>query len=234
MNIALIVAGGNGERTGQSVPKQFLTINDIPVIVYTMENIKQSGCFDELYVVCADGWKDFIESYAEQYNIDIYCGTISGGPTRFDSFSNGIDYISRGHSGKDIISITDGNRPLTPSSLFRSGISGLSGADCTVPVEPCYDTMYVLNGKNYEMINETADRTILFRGQVPETAVLCTAEEVCRKARIDGEKSLPLAALMLKYGKAVRSIPGISRNFKITTFDDFAIFKAILNSEEEK
>ena len=77
MAIAIITAGGTGVRFGNSVPKQFITVNDIPVIVYTMLNVQNSGCYQEMYIVCADGWKDFVFSYAQQYDISIFKDTIS-------------------------------------------------------------------------------------------------------------------------------------------------------------
>ena len=119
MNIALITAGGTGTRTGNKVPKQFLTINDVPLIVYTMKNIQTSGLYDELYVVCNDGWSDFIASYAMQYSIDIFKSTISGGSTRFKSYYNGLKKISNNHDPLDIISVLDGNRPKPGKKLAQ-------------------------------------------------------------------------------------------------------------------
>ena len=57
MNIALIIAGGRGMRMGQEIPKQFLTVNDKPVIAYTLEAFQKHPDIDAIAVVCVDGWE---------------------------------------------------------------------------------------------------------------------------------------------------------------------------------
>jgi 2-C-methyl-D-erythritol 4-phosphate cytidylyltransferase len=69
MNIALIIAGGSGHRMGQDVPKQFLSVNDKPVIIYTLENFQNNSQIDVISVVCIDGWQDVLKAYAAQFNI---------------------------------------------------------------------------------------------------------------------------------------------------------------------
>lgn len=230
MNVALLIAGGTGSRTGQDVPKQFLTVYDTPVIVYTMRNIEETGLFDELYVVCADGWKDFIETYAKQYNVNIFKGTVTGGDTRLGSFSNGFEFLSANHSGDDVVCLSDGNRPLIPSSVFADSIAAADSFDCVLPLEPCFDSMYVVN-KGEDEVSNMADRNQLFKGQTPETAKLGTALDICRKAKADGIKDLPICSLALKYDYSVGFVSGSSKSMKITTADDFAIFKALIGEK---
>ena len=226
MAIALIIAGGVGARTGKSVPKQFLTVDDVPLIMYTMKNIQDSGCYSELYVVCSDGWKDFIISYALQYNISIFKDTISGGRTRFESCYNGIDALRKTHDPLEIISILDGNRPLTSKDTYKKSIEAIDKADCVLPIEPCYDSMYYAE-KNCDKVIKSADKTVLFKGQSPETSRLGLAYEICNNAYMSGLGDQTLTALMLLGGKDVRYIEGSPMNFKITTNEDFSLFKAL-------
>ena len=53
-NIALLIAGGSGSRMGQSIPKQFLTVNEKPVIVYTLEIFQKHPEIDSIEVVCIE------------------------------------------------------------------------------------------------------------------------------------------------------------------------------------
>ena len=69
MNIALLTAGGSGTRMGNSVPKQFLTVYDKPIIVYTMEVFQSHPAIDKIIVACKKGWENILESYSKQYNI---------------------------------------------------------------------------------------------------------------------------------------------------------------------
>ena len=64
MNIALIIAGGSGARMGQDIPKQFLTVNEKPVIVYTLEAFEHHPEIDEIAVVCIEGWEQMLLAYA--------------------------------------------------------------------------------------------------------------------------------------------------------------------------
>ena len=67
--IAIIIAGGVGKRMGYEIPKQFININDKPVLIYTLESFQQHPQIDEIEVVCIDGWQDIVKAYAKQYGI---------------------------------------------------------------------------------------------------------------------------------------------------------------------
>ena len=69
MNIAIIIAGGCGSRMGQDIPKQFLNVNDKPILIYTLESFQKHQDVDAIEVVCIDGWHDVLRAYAEQFNI---------------------------------------------------------------------------------------------------------------------------------------------------------------------
>ena len=69
MNIALLIAGGAGTRMKQDIPKQFLTVNEKPVIVYTLEAFQKHVEIDVIAVVCLEGWEHVLEAYARQFNI---------------------------------------------------------------------------------------------------------------------------------------------------------------------
>ena len=228
MAIAIITAGGTGVRFGNSVPKQFITVNDIPIIVYTMQNVQNSGCYQEMYIVCADGWKDFIFSYSQQYGISIFKDTISGADSRFKSVSNGLSKLIEIYDGNEIVSIFDANRPLTPQFICEDGIKAIEEADCVIPLEPCFDSMYIANTDS-KTVETTAERSILFKGQSPETCRLGLAHKLHQKAENEGITGLTTTALMLRYGKRVVYTKGVSNNFKITTVEDLAIFKALIN-----
>ena len=70
MTVALLIAGGIGARMKQEIPKQFLHINDKPVIVYTMERFQQNPQVDGIVVVTLPHWIAFVEAYAKQFGID--------------------------------------------------------------------------------------------------------------------------------------------------------------------
>lgn len=68
-NIALLLAAGIGSRTGQDIPKQFISVYDKPIIVYTMEAFQKHPSIDDIVVVTLEPWIEVLSSYAKQYNI---------------------------------------------------------------------------------------------------------------------------------------------------------------------
>lgn len=72
-NIALVIAGGSGKRMGQEIPKQFLTVDDKPVIIYTLENFEHNERVDEIIAVCIDGWHNVLSAFCKQFDICKVC-----------------------------------------------------------------------------------------------------------------------------------------------------------------
>ena len=66
---ALVIAGGKGIRTNQDIPKQFINIDNIPVLIYTLNAFQQHPEVDEILTVCIDGWHEILWAYARQFNI---------------------------------------------------------------------------------------------------------------------------------------------------------------------
>ena len=69
MNVAVIIAGGSGQRMGQDIPKQFINVYDKPVLIYTLESFQRNDLIDAIEVVCIDGWHNVLWAYAKQFNI---------------------------------------------------------------------------------------------------------------------------------------------------------------------
>ena len=99
MNIALIIAGGTGQRMNQDIPKQFLNVFDKPVIIYTLEAFQRHPDIDNIGVVCLDGWHDILRAYAKQYKIDKLDWVVSGGENGQSSIRNGVFEAERRYHG---------------------------------------------------------------------------------------------------------------------------------------
>ena len=221
-----MLASGKGIRTGNTVPKQFITVNDIPIITYSMLNLQSIDFIDEIYVVCSSGWSEFIVSYSKQYEIEKFRGTIEGGDIRFLSINNGIHFLYNNHLPDDLIFIVDANRPLIPESVFMDCAKTIKTADCVVSTDFCYDSIFY--SKDGKIVDSLMDRTVLFKGQTPECALLKDLFDVYIKDKKDNSIDLPTAALFLKHGKTVKTASGSSKSFKITTADDIEMFKAMI------
>jgi len=87
-HVALILAGGSGQRMQQNVPKQFLHINEKPLLIYTLEAFQRHPEIEKILVVCIDGWHEMLRAYARQFQIDKLEWIISGGGTSQEANPN--------------------------------------------------------------------------------------------------------------------------------------------------
>lgn len=90
MNIALLIAGGSGNRMGQDIPKQFIHVDNCPIIVHTMRCFQTHPDIDAIAVVCLNGWDTVLRSYANQFSISKLKWIFQGGKTGMESIHNGI------------------------------------------------------------------------------------------------------------------------------------------------
>ena len=118
MNVAVIIAGGTGNRMGQNIPKQFINVYDKPVLIYTLEYFDRHPEIDAIAVVCIDGWHDILRAYANQFNITKLKWIVSGGSTGQESIRNGVYALDGICSDDDIVIIHDGIRPLVDESVL--------------------------------------------------------------------------------------------------------------------
>lgn len=90
MNIALLIAGGSGNRMGQDIPKQFMHVDGVPIIIRTMQCFQQHPDVSAIAVVCLNGWETVLQSYANQFMIDKLKWIFPGGNTGMESIHNGV------------------------------------------------------------------------------------------------------------------------------------------------
>lgn len=122
MNIAVILAGGTGNRVGAGVPKQFVKVWDKPILAYTMEIFQQNPNIDAIEIVCHKDWTEEVERIVEQYAFTKTRWIITGGKTFQESTMKGIFHLKGKISPEDIVVITFGVSPLTPHEDINDSI----------------------------------------------------------------------------------------------------------------
>ena len=226
MNVALIIAGGVGSRMGQEIPKQFLTVNEIPVIIYTLKFFQNRNDIDRLVVVTLPDWKNVLVAYCRQFGISKLDCVVDAGKVRFESIYNGIKYLEKFTKDDDIVVLHDANRPLISDAVLDESIKVATEHGNALSVLPCNDAMFV----SYDeyIAEEHVDKKILFQGQTPETFKFSVINDACeRNIKGDGV-DLSISALLLNSKAKVYLSKGSPLNFKITTAGDIDIFKALL------
>ena len=141
MNIALVIAGGSGQRMHQDIPKQFLNVYDKPVIIYTLEAFQKHPNIDSIVVVCLEGWHEILRAYCKQFGIDKLESIVSGGENGQESIRNGINEIKKIHKEEDIVLIHDAIRPMVSEEIISDCIRVCTQFGNAVSVIPCAEAM---------------------------------------------------------------------------------------------
>jgi 2-C-methyl-D-erythritol 4-phosphate cytidylyltransferase len=231
MNIALITAGGKGERTKQEIPKQFIHIENKPLIIYTLEAFERHPAIDAILVVCLEGWHDILWAYTKQYTIQKLKWIVNGGEIGHDSIHNGLMELKKHCTDNDTILIHDAIRCSLSQDIISDGLSTYSKYGSSVTVIPC--TEVVFRSTDGNVADEEIPRSQLFRTQTPQIfsfGKLWWAHEEAKKQNIIAP--LATCSLMQALGEKVYFSSGSEKNFKVTTVDDIELFRAMINFDK--
>lgn len=226
-NIALIIAGGVGARMGQDIPKQFLTVNDRPVIVYTLEAFQHHPEIDSIAVVCVEGWESVLSAYARQFGITKLDCVVTGGENGQDSIRNGVMELERRHGRDSVVLIHDAIRPMVSEEIISDCIEKTRLHGNAISVVPCAEAM--LTTTDGVVSEGQYPRDQLKRTQTPQGFNLGFLCDLHRRALETGIiNSVASCTLMVEMGEQVHFSLGSERNIKLTTVEDIDIFKALL------
>ena len=227
MNIALIIAGGKGLRMQQEIPKQFITVNEKPVIVYTMEAFQRHADIDAIAVVCIEGWENILSAYAKQYHITKLRHIIPGGENGQGSIRNGVFELEKHYGRDDLVLVHDAIRPMLSTDIISSCIATATQYGSAIAVVPCQEAM--LETQDQVSTNSSYPRANLKRTQTPQgfpSGVLADAHREALERGITN--SIASCTLMVELGKTIYFSAGSEKNIKLTTPEDIDIFRALL------
>ena len=233
MNVALLTAAGVGSRMHQDIPKQFIHVDNKPLILYTMEAFQKHPSIDAIIVVTLDSWKDVLWAYARQFNITKLKWTASGGKTGQESIRNGLEKLREElHDDYTIVMIHDGNRPLVSAEIISDSLATFKKYGNAVATIPCTEVVFESDDGHSSCVSTSREK--LFRTQTPHTyflGELYEAHLVAEKRGIHGTAASCM--LMKELGKQTYFSKGSEINLKITTVEDLKIFQALLHTEKE-
>lgn len=233
MKIALIIAGGSGQRMQQDIPKQFLNVYDKPIIIYTLEAFQNHKDIDKIAVVCLSGWENVLQAYAKQFNIDKLDIICEGGENGQSSIRNGLLAIEAKYSTDDMVLIHDGIRPMVSEKIISDCIETCEKYGSAIVSIPCVEA--ILESTDKISSNNSIPRDKLMRTQTPQAFKLSKILNLHREALEKGiTNSVASCTLMVELGYDVHISPGSEKNVKITTTDDIEIFKALLKSQKDE
>lgn len=235
MKIAILTASGIGSRIGQDIPKQFIHVDNKPVIIYTLEKFQNHPEIDEICVVILQGWEQMLRSYAEQFGISKLKIITEGGSTGQESIFNGLSAVKKAHPEDDVtVLIHDGNRPLVSNEIISDALATYQKFGNAVAAIPTTEVVFVLDNPDARSSVEGLNRDLLRRTQTPHVYHLDKILGLHHKALEQGITDVAASCqLMQVFGEKSYFSLGSEKNLKITTVEDLDIFKALLSSTRD-
>lgn len=231
---AIILSGGKGKRMGSSISKQYMMLNDRPILYYSLDSFEKSDV-DEVVVVVGKNDKEYVKSeIVDKYNFKKVKIITEGGAERYNSVYNGlmaIDDQMNVNINNTYVLIHDGARPFISVEIINKTIYEVMKDNAVVVGVPVKDTIKIVN--NLNDIVDTPDRSMLWQVQTPQAFLLPEIKAAYKKAIESERKDLTDDSMVMETfgGHTVKMIMGDYNNIKITTPEDLIFGSAILNNQ---
>lgn len=219
---AVIVAGGNGSRMKTSLPKQFLLIDNKPLLYYSMNAFMQA--FEDINIILvlpeefiANG-QEIIDGFFDRAQIKV----TGGGRTRFESVQNGLALVEE----ESIVFIHDGVRCLVTEALIHRCYEAALEMGTAVPAVSSKDSVRILTEEG----NEALSRELVKIIQTPQTfhsKIILPAYQIDFKDKFTDE-----ATVVEAFGLKINLVEGEDENIKITTPPDLLLAEKILSDRK--
>lgn len=231
MNIALLTAAGSGTRMHQDIPKQFIHVDNKPVIIHTMEAFQKHPSIDAIIVVTMNSWTEVLKAYAKQFNITKLKWVVNGGKTGQESIWNGLSVLKSELSDDDVVMVHDGNRPLISSEIISDSLATYREYGNAVAVIPCTEVVFESEDGISSCVS--TEREKLFRTQTPHTYKIGDLYDAHLEAQKRGLTNTAASCMLMKeLGRMSYFSKGSEENIKITTVEDLKIFEALLHTRK--
>lgn len=215
---AIIVAGGKGLRMGNEIPKQFLLLNNKPILMHAISQFHAFDLAISCIVVLPESQIAYWETLCETYQFTLPHTVVIGGRERFYSVANGLNAIA----GSGLVAVHDGVRPVVSKEMLEEGFQTAEIFDSAVPYIDSVDSLREIEGEE----SKTLDRTKIKRIQTPQifdVEKLKQAMDIPYKPEFTDE-----ATVWENAGHKVHFYKGNPNNIKITTPVDLEIAEIIM------
>lgn len=221
----VIFAGGIGQRMkSNDIPKQFLKVEGKTIISRTIEHFEKHPMVDFIVVSCIETWMDELKRELAEADVKKVTSIVPGGASGYQSIHNGLMKVAEKASGKDIVLICDGVRPMLSEQLITTCIEDARKYETAVPVTPSIDSvLYSEDGVN---CSKSYERKKMFITQAPQGYTMdkiLWAHEQAEKKNLDPVSS---GELLLELGEDIHIFQGIRENIKVTTPEDLHALRA--------
>ena len=243
MNIAVILAGGVGNRLGAGIPKQFVEILGKPILAYTIEPFEKHPDVDAILVVCVKPYVDYIWELKEKYGFEKLRWVCEGGATFQESVMNGVNFLSDKAQPDDTALFHFGASPFIKPDIIadvirvckEKGTNAISTTDYLLLSGMKKTTKTVLDPENYT--DEYIDRDTIAVMNTPHAFqygfIVDMYKEAVETGVIDTVEP-HTTTLMYAMGKPIYFSKGSQDNIKITTKEDLEMFEGYVLEQQRK
>ena len=225
---AIVLAAGSGKRMNSQVHKQYLIIQDRPVLYYSLKAFEDSAV-DEIVLVVGKGEEEFCrKEIVDKYGISKVKAIVEGGKERYHSVFEGLKQTS----DADYVLIHDGARPFVNQDIIRRCMQEVQKYQACVVGMPVKDTIKIADEEGYA--KQTPDRKNVWLIQTPQTFSYALIYEAYEEMLKTEDTAITDDAMVLERikGKKSKLIEGSYRNIKITTPEDLLIANVYLQHPE--
>jgi 2-C-methyl-D-erythritol 4-phosphate cytidylyltransferase len=220
---ALIVAGGSGNRMNSEIPKQFLPIGGVPILVHTLKRFADYSYGLKIILVLPENEIANWEVIASKYFFKNPLEIVSGGASRYQSVKNGLQSIKEKEA---LVAIHDGVRPFVSKEIIHESFVKAEMHGNAITSVPLKDSIRITEGEK----SRSADRSAFRLIQTPQTfkyPVIMKAYETSELSSFTDDASVAEYA-----GEQIKLIDGSYSNIKITTPEDLILAEGILKNFE--
>ncbi|HJV77091.1 MAG TPA: 2-C-methyl-D-erythritol 4-phosphate cytidylyltransferase [Paludibacter sp.] len=216
--IAIIVAGGKGERMQADIPKQFLEIKGKPILMHTLEVFQRYDASMKLVLVLPAVQVEFWSELCKKHSFSLPHQVVTGGQTRFQSVKNGLEAIA----GSALVAVHDGVRPLVSVETIARCFDAAEKYGAVIPVVDSVDSIRQITGDGSQSVDRSAYKLV----QTPQVF----DAELLKKAYEQDFSPLFTddASVVEAIGVKIHLVEGNRENIKITTEFDLRIAETLI------
>ena len=230
----IVLAAGSGKRMGTTTKKQYLLLNEKPILYYSLKAFEESF-IDEIVLVCSPEDISFVnEEIVKRFLISKVSKIVPGGKERYDSVLCGLKAASL---DTDYIFIHDGARPMVDEEMLKRGLDAVIKYDACVIGMPSKDTVKIASEDGF--VSSTPSRNLVWNIQTPQifkySLIKEAYEDVIPRADALSEEGIKITddAMVLEtyLGSKcrVKLVEGSYENIKVTTPEDLKLAEAFLS-----
>lgn len=209
---------------GGTLPKQFLTLGGVPLLVHSLRVLETEGLIDEIVLVVPAADRDYCQrEIVTRHGLAKVLKIVAGGDQRQDSVRNGLQAVS---SRMEFVLVHDAVRPFLTGGMVRRVLEQAVKHGAAVVAVPMRDTVKQVGANG--LVEATVNRDRLWLAQTPQAFLRPLLQEAHQRAERDGVQSTDDAQLIERLGHPVAIVDGSGENIKITRPEDLAIGEAIL------